>query len=604
MRTLSNNPRLHFTKEERADPLRKKAIKKVEQVADQAAKATDKAEQTVDQTGKVSDKAEQAADQTEKAQDRIQKKRITKKERTTDSNTGKHVVRLQFEEVDKKKPPGKFTHAVKKSSARVISSSVHRQINDAEEDNVGVESAHKVEQAGESSLRFASGANRSIRLRTHKKARVSEKKLEKANVNALYQKHLRSNPSITTNPISRFQQKRAIKKQYAMMRSGRMQKETKNVGKGVKAGTNTTLDILKKVALFIAANSKILLIVGLILLVLVILLNCFSSCSMMLQGGTSSVVATSYPSEDEDMLAAEGAYATKEAILQNELEHYEELHVGYDEYQYELDVISHNPYVLISILTILHQRFQIDGVQDTLTVLFEQQYVLSEEVTTEVRYREETITWIDENGEVQTDTVEVPYDYYTCKVRLENRDLSHLPVELMNEEQLSYYAVYMKTLGNRPDLFPTDEYPNATVPEPYTEYEIPPEILEGVTFAAMINEAEKYLGFPYVWGGSNPSTSFDCSGFVSWVINHSGWNVGRRSAQGLLDICTPISESNAKPGDLIFFVRTYDTPGASHVGIYVGGGMMIHAGDPISYAGINTTYWQDHFYCFGRLPGN
>lgn len=573
---MPNNQRLRFTKEERAEPVLKKAIKETQQTADKEGKA----------------------------QAKIQKKSIKKKERITDSKAGKQVVRLQFEEVDKKKPPGKLSHAVKKAPVRAVGSGVHRQIRDREEDNVGVESAHKVEQAGESSLRLVSGANRSIRLRPYKKARAAEKKLEKANVNALSQKHLRDNPLIASNPISRLQQKKAIKKQNTMMRSGRMQKETKNAGKGVKAVTNTTVKILQKVALLIAANPKILLIIGLILLILVVLLNCFSSCSIMLQGGASSVVATSYPSEDADMLAAEGAYAAYEANLQHGLEHYEEEHTGYDEYQYELDVISHNPYVLISILTALHQRFQIDEVLDTLTTLFEQQYVLSKEVITEVRYREEIITWIDENGEVQTDTVEVPYDYYICKVRLENRDLSHLPVEVMNEEQLSYYAVYMKTLGNCPDLFPTDEYPNATVPESYTDYEIPPEILADVTFAAMISEAEKYLGFPYVWGGSKPSTSFDCSGFVSWVIDHSGWNVGRRSAQGLLDICTPISAGNAKPGDLIFFVGTYDTPGASHVGIYVGGGMMIHAGDPISYASINTTYWQEHYYCFGRLPGN
>ncbi|MHB8130437.1 MAG: C40 family peptidase [Mobilitalea sp.] len=573
---MQKNPRLRFTEEERADPLLKKKIKK----------------------------AEQAADKAEKAQAKIPKKRISKKEHITDSKTGKHVVRLQFEEVDKKKLPTNFSHAVKKAPARAVGSSVHRQIRDAEEDNVGVEGAHKVEQAGESGLRIVSGANRSIRLRPYKKVRVAEKKLEKANVKALYQKQPRNKQSIATNPMSRFQQKRAIKKQYTKMRLERMQKETKYAGKGAKAVTKITVEILKKVGAFVAANAKIFLIVGLIIVILVVVLNFFSSCSIMLQGGTSSVVATSYLSEDEDMLEAEGAYAAKDSNLQYELDHYEELHAGYDEYLYELDVVSHNPYVLISILTALHQRFQIGEVQDTLTMLFQQQYILSKEVTTEVRYREETITWIDEDGEVQTETLEVPYDYYICNVRLENRDLSHLPVEMMNEEKLSFYAVYMKTLGNRPDLFLTDEYPNATVPEPYTDYDIPPEVLDDVTFAAMINEAEKYLGFPYVWGGSKPSTSFDCSGFVSWVINHSGWNVGRRSAQGLFDICTPVSASNAKPGDLIFFVGTYDTPGVSHVGIYVGGGMMIHCGDPISYASINEVYWQDHFYCFGRLAGN
>ena len=219
-------------------------------------------------------------------------------------------------------------------------------------------------------------------------------------------------------------------------------------------------------------------------------------------------------------------------------------------------------------------------------------------MTTETRYRTETRT----DSEGNPYTVLVPYTWTICTVTLENFDLSHVPVYIMGEEQLSLYATYMSTLGNRPDLFGTAEYPNASTLQEPTYYEIPPEALEDETFAAMITEAEKYLGYPYVWGGSSPSTSFDCSGFVSWVINHSGWNVGRLGAQGLYNICTPVSTSQVQPGDLIFFVGTYDTAGVSHVGIYVGGGMMIHCGSPISYANVNTTYWQSHFYSFGRLP--
>lgn len=271
-----------------------------------------------------------------------------------------------------------------------------------------------------------------------------------------------------------------------------------------------------------------------------------------------------------------------------------------------MDDIEHDPYVLTSILTALHLEYTRAEVQSTLAMLFERQYTLTLTEETEVRYRTErrTGTYTDAEGNTQTYTytVEVPYNYYILNVKLENFNLSHLPVYIMTEEQLSMYAVYMSTLGNRPDLFPHSAYPNASTLREPTYYEIPPEALEDETFAAIIAEAEKYLGYPYVWGGSNPNTSFDCSGYVSWVINHSGWNVGRLGAQGLCNICTPVTGTQARPGDLIFFKGTYDTPGVSHVGIYVGDGMMIHCGSPISYANINTTYWQKHFYAYGRLP--
>ena len=232
-------------------------------------------------------------------------------------------------------------------------------------------------------------------------------------------------------------------------------------------------------------------------------------------------------------------------------------------------------------------------------MLFERQYILTEEVVVETRYRTETST-DPETGE--TTSEQVPYDYYICYVTLENFDLSHLPVYIMGEEQVSLYAVYMATLGNRPDLFEGNPNASTSASLEFTDYDIPPEALEDETFRAMITEAEKYLGYPYVWGGSSPSTSFDCSGFISWVINHSGWDVGRLTANGLLNISTPVSRENARPGDLIFFQGTYDTAGASHVGLYVGDGMMIHCGSPISYANINTSYWQQHFYTFARLP--
>lgn len=258
-------------------------------------------------------------------------------------------------------------------------------------------------------------------------------------------------------------------------------------------------------------------------------------------------------------------------------------------------------YLLTS--TALHQgEWTLDEVQGTLQMLFDRQYILTEDVVVETRYRTETDTWTDADGNTHTDTYQVPYDYYICTVTLENFNLSHVPVYIMDEEQLGMYATYMATLGNRPDLFPGSGYIGKYVEGSYTDYDIPPEALDDEVFAAIIKEAEKYLGYPYVWGGSSPSTSFDCSGFVSWVINHSGWDVGRLGAQGLCNICTPVSSANVKPGDLVFFTGTYDTPGVSHVGIYVGNNMMIHCGDPISYANLNSSYWQSHFYRYGRLP--
>ena len=303
----------------------------------------------------------------------------------------------------------------------------------------------------------------------------------------------------------------------------------------------------------------------------------------------SGLGGSTYPSADGDMLGAEATYAGMEAALKNELDNYAALHPGHDEYQFDLDEIGHDPYVLISLLTAYHRgAWTLEQVWPTLEMLFDRQYILTETVTRQTRY--------DENSQ--------PYEYTICKVKLVNSDLSHLPVYVLDEDGMHLYASYTSTLGNRPDLFPITEYPNASQREDYLDYDVPPEALEDEVFAAMLKEAEKYLGFPYVWGGTNPSTSFDCSGYVSWVINHSGWNYGRLGVMGLEDVCTPVSRANAKPGDLVFFIGTYDAPypdRPSHVGIYVGNGMMIHCGSPISYANINTPYWQNHFYGFGRL---
>ena len=543
-------------------------------------------------------KAEKAAAKADMRQAKIPKKAVKRSELTVDPKTGKLTKRLYFEEVDKKKPPSKLSHALRDAPANTVLGAAHREIRKSEDDNVGVESAHRLEETAETGGRLIQSAHRSHQLQPYRKAAQAERRLEKANVNFLYQKATRADPQLSSNPISRWQQKRAIKKQYAAAKyagqgAARAGSTAASTAKGAKKAAREAKD---KTA-FVWRHKKGFAIAIGIVLVLALFLNGLSSCSVLFQGGGGAVGISSYQSEDADILGAEAAYAGMEAELQEYLDTYESTH-DYDEYHYDLDEIEHDPYVLISILSALHEGpWTLDEVQDTLEMLFDKQYILTESVVVETRYRTETST-DPETGE--TTTEQVPYDYYICTVTLENFNLSHVPVYIMGEEQLSMYAIYMSTLGNRPDLFPDSAYIEKYITDPPEDYEIPAEALEDETFAAMMEEATKYVGFPYVWGGSSPDTSFDCSGFVSWIINHSGWDVGRLGAQGLYNICTPVS--TPQPGDLVFFTGTYDTPGVSHVGIYVGDSTMLHCGDPISYANLNTSYWQSHFFAYGRLP--
>ena len=569
---MKREPRLQFSDADLAEPKLEKPIKRVK-------------------------KAEAKAD---KAQAKIPKKTVVKKERGFDPATGKVKTQLRFEEVDKKKPPSKLTHAVQDAPANFVLSQVHREVRQSEDDNVGVEAAHKVEQAVESGGRLVQSAHRAHQLKPYRAAIRAEKKLERANLDALQKKAEIDSP--TSNPVSKWQQKQAIKKQYAAAKHNQAAQTTAKAAENTAKAAKKAAEKAEKAGKYVWEHRRGFAIAAAILLMLAFLLNGLSSCSVIMDGVGSGIAASTYPSQDADMLGAETQYCEMEAELQCYLDTYESTH-DYDEYHFDLDTIEHDPYVLISIITALHQgEWTLDEVQGTLQMLFDRQYILTEDVVVETRYRTETDTWTDADGNTHTDTYQVPYDYYICTVTLENFNLSHVPVYIMSEEQLGMYATYMATLGNRPDLFPGSGYIGKYVEGSYTDYDIPPEALDDEVFAAIIKEAEKYLGYPYVWGGSSPSTSFDCSGFVSWVINHSGWDVGRLGAQGLCNICTPVSSANVKPGDLVFFTRTYDTPGVSHVGIYVGNNMMIHCGDPISYANLNSNYWQSHFYRYGRLP--
>lgn len=566
--------RLQFTDEELAAPDLQKAIRR----------------------------SDRAADKLDAAKEAIPTRKVLKTERVFDEAAGKGKTRLRFEEVEKK-PNGHLRHNPLSRPVQELKATAHGEVRKVEHENVGVEAGHKGEELAERGIARGTGtvrgALRERRMKPWRDAVKAENASIKANADFLYQKALHDDPGLAAaNPVSRYLQKKRIQRNYAK-ELRQAEKTAKNTAAATKSAAQKAKDAFKETFLYVKHHSRaVLLIIGIGACV-GLLFGGMSSCSIMGGSGVGGVFMSSYLSEDADMLAAEAAYAELEAALQNELDHYESYHPGYDEYRFDLDTIGHDPYVLVSILSAFHEGvFTINEVQSELQTLFDRQYTLTQTVTVEVRYRTETRT----DSEGNEYDVEVPYNYYICNVTLENFDLSHLPVYLMDEDQLSLYAAYMSTLGNRPDLFGGGEYPNASTLQEPTYYDIPPEALEDEAFAAMIAEAEKYLGYPYVWGGSSPSTSFDCSGFVSWVINHSGWSVGRLGAQGLYNICTPVSSAQAKPGDLIFFKGTYDTPGVSHVGIYVGGGMMIHCGSPISYTSINTNYWQAHYFSFGRLP--
>ena len=548
-------------------------------------------------------KAEKRADKLDAAKDALPKKRVLTKETVYDEAKGKAKSKLHFEKVEKDPPKLKTNPASRPVQEAGLY--LHGKIHEVEHENVGVEGGHKGEELAE---RQAGKALRSTRqrhkLKPYRAAAKAERKSIAANAEFVYQKSLRDNPEMAQavkNPVSRFWQKQKIKRQYAKAAraAGQTAQGAASTAKTTATTARKAAKESKKAASFVARHWKGALLIGGVGLLLMLIMGGLQSCTAMFGSAGTGLAATSYLSEDSDMLGAEAAYAGMEADLQYELDHYETLHPGHDEYRFELDEIGHDPYVLTSILSALHNGvFTLEEVQGDLAMLFEQQYTLTERVEVEIRYR--TVTHTDSDGNEYEE--EVPYRYSICYVTLKNADLSHLPVYLMSEKQLSLYAAYMQTLGNRQDLFPSGSYPNAsTVKEP-TYYEIPPEALKDEAFAAMIAEAEKYVGFPYVWGGSSPSTSFDCSGFISWVLNHSGWSVGRQTAQGLYNLCTPVTAEQAKPGDLVFFVGTYDTPGVSHVGLYVGNSVMLHCGDPISYTNLNSSYWQIHLFCYGRLP--
>ena len=550
---------------------------------------------------KLERKSEKAHERLDAAREKLPTHKVLKKERVFDEETGKGKTRLHFEdELKKPKGKGKLQFEAENNVRKVgdtLASGIHGKIHEVEQENSAVEAAHKTEIAAETAARHFSHHRENSVNKPYEKVSKLEHKADVADAKLQYERNQQEHPEMKKQNMNKHYQKQNIKKEYAAARNAGSQTAgtaTKNTGK--KLGEKAS----DKIKEFFEKNKKVFIWIGVGIALLVLLGAGISSCSM-LTSTSSSVIASSYLSEDDAMLGAEAQYCRMEQELQRYLDTYESTH-NYDEYHFDLDDIEHDPYVLISILSALHEgEFTLDEVQGTLQMLFEKQYILTEEVIVETRYRTETDTWTDADGNTHTETYRVPYDYYICNVKLENFNLSHVPVYIMSQEQLSMYATYMSVLGNRVDLFGDSPYVDKYITNPPADYDVNPEYLADEKFATLITEAEKYLGYPYVWGGSNPDTSFDCSGFVSYVLTNSGLvNTGRLGAQGLYNVCTPVSKANAQPGDLIFFVGTYDTPGVSHVGIYVGDGVMIHCGDPIQYTSINSSYWQQHFYAFGR----
>ncbi len=491
-------------------------------------------------------------------------------------------------------------------AADALSAKAHQSVRNADQDNnSGVEAAHFTEGSAEGAARAGSRFQYGRKLRQYKKLERLEKKADKDAVESIFAERMKSDPQAGSNFFSRWRQKQAIKKEYAAAKTGAAAAE--NTAAGTAKAAQGTASMTEKAFQFVQSHSHIIIGIAAVGLLVLVIAGSVSSCSVLINGGGNVVLGTSYTAEDEDLKGVEADYTKLEDELRKQIDRIETDHPGYDEYRYNLAEIGHNPYELASLLTVEFENYTRSQVQARLQSIFEAQYELKLEEKVEIRTRTVHSHSTDADGNVSDDSYEEEYEYYILNVTLINRGVDYVTRNSgWNDDQLSRYEVTLECRGNRDDLFAGIAFatPDGVGSSgEYQDYDIPGEALTDEKFRKMITEAEKYLGYPYVWGGSSPSTSFDCSGFVSWVINHcgNGWNVGRQTANGLMGKCDIIPKSEAKPGDLIFFQKTYNTSGASHVGIYVGNGMMIHCGSPISYASIETNYWRQHYYCMGRI---
>ena len=492
-------------------------------------------------------------------------------------------------------------------AADALSAKAHQSVRNADQDNnSGVEAAHFTEGSAEGAARAGSRFQYGRKLRQYKKLERLEKKANKDAVDSIFAERMKSDPQAGSNFFSRWRQKQAIKKEYAAAKAGAAAAE--NTAAGTAKAAQGTASMTEKAFQFVQSHSHIIIGIAAVGLLVLVIAGSVSSCSVLINGGGNVVLGTSYTAEDEDLKGVETDYTKLEDKLRKQIDRIETDHPGYDEYRYNLAEIGHNPYELASLLTVEFENYTRSQVQARLQSIFEVQYELKLEEKIEIRTRTVHASSTDpETGETTDESYEEEYEYYILNVTLLNRGVDYVARNSgLTDDQLQRYEVTLECRGNRDDLFAGIAFATpdgAGSSGEYQDYDIPGEALTDEKFRKMITEAEKYLGYPYVWGGSSPSTSFDCSGFVSWVINHcgNGWNVGRQTANGLMGKCDIIPKSEAKPGDLIFFQKTYNTSGASHVGIYVGNGMMIHCGNPISYASIETSYWRQHYYCMGRI---
>lgn len=493
------NIRLEFTEEERQNPSLKKPIRKAEKAAEKL-----------------------------------------------DKTKAKLPTKINGQE---KKPPSKLVHITADTPIDVLATQFHREAK--ESDNTAAEAV----DAGIGTLQTVREVSYHQKLKPYRAAVRAEKKADAANICVLEKE-----AQEFTQNSSRLQQKRYVKKEY--MKAKRSSENTAKASEIAACAAADTAEKAKQAVEFVRTHPKGVVIALAVILVLLIFTSLVSSCSVMLEGMLGGVGASTYQSNEEDMLEAEEAYRTMEEELQYTLDNYEFLYPGYDEYRITGEVSGHDPYVLTSILSAMYGKYTANEVHDTLEGIFSLQYRLEERVRRGI-----------------------------CTVKLTVKPMEEIARTILTDEQYERYKLYMETKGNYPELF-SSEQTIAVMSMPLTESD---------TFTKVKAEAEKFLGYPYVWGGSSPETSFDCSGFVSWVYNHSGWSIGRCTAQGLYNICTPVSEDEVQPGDLVFFKGTYATYGVSHVGIYMGNAEMLHCGDPISYADLTLPYWKQHFFAYGRL---
>lgn len=567
---------------------------------------------------RMEEKSERANERLEKEKEKLPTKKKIKKQRLYEEETGKAKTRLYFEDEVVQPKSGKRMIVkagtkAKNAATLAVGAKVHGKVSEVEDENLGVKSAHQSEMVAEGAGRAIKAGIKHQKKKPYKKVSKLEMEAEKANTRLLFEKSLEENPELKKSRLSKYFQKREIKKRYAAA-----YKATKNGAEAVAAtstaaGQSASVAAKAKsvVTAFAKKNTAAIATGGFILVVFVMFLSGLGTMGTMISQTGGAVVESTYLSSDEDIYAVDEAYADLEAALQSQVNSIETTYPGYDEYRYQVDEITHDSYALISYFSAKYGDFRAADVQSEIQGLFDQQYSMRVWDETETRTRTETRTGTREVTDPETGAttteeyeyeVEVEYEYHILNIQVTNKGLDAIAYESLNDDQKRYYQIYQASLGNRSYLF-GDRILAGNVAGGGMSYDIPPEALTDAKFANMIHEAEKYLGYPYVWGGASPSTSFDCSGFVSWVINHcgNGWNYGRLTAEGLRGICTYVSPGDAKPGDLIFFQGTYNTSGASHVGIYVGDGMMIHCGNPIQYASIETNYWQQHFMCFGRL---